>query len=447
VIDENTIIEARRTLGRRLAAYRQAAGYGQEEFAPLVHYSRSSLANVETGRQKGSRDFWQQCDELLNTGGGLMTAFGEIETTVRQRRQELARRTTHQPAPNPYDDTERGIRARVALAAHESQAFLAQWESRCLSPQTAEEFAEDLARLAAEYVHEPLDGIFDELVSVRDRAYGLLGQQRRTLDTRGLLFVAGLACGMLAHASIDLGDRRSAAHQARVASRLATEAGHTGLLAWILGTRSLIAYCLRLPDKAVEFASQGESLATSGTGRVRLAALKARGYAMQRNGPAAKLALTATEAARDATTEPDDLDAMRGILVFPPAKQHYYAASTAALVSDGIAAETYAQQAIAAYEDGPEEQCSYGDLALSRVYLAQAQLLKPKLQQDLAAAGDALRDVLALPPERRIAGLHRPLRRTQAQLGNEPLRHAPEAAQLSGQIDGFLADTPALTAK
>src|SRR6266498_909804 len=210
----------------------------------------------------------------------------------------------------PSMPTSVGIRARVARAAHESQAFLAQWESRCLSPQTVEEFAEDLSRLSAEYVHEPLDGIFDELVSVRDRAYGLLGQQRRTLDTRGLLFVAGLACGMLAHASIDLGDRRSAAHQARVASRLASEAGHNGLLAWVLGTRSLIAYCLRLPDKAVEFASQGESLAASGTGRVRLAALKARGYAMQRNGPAAKLALTATEAARDATTEPDDLDAM-----------------------------------------------------------------------------------------------------------------------------------------
>src|SRR5213080_1793778 len=111
MVNQDQISEARRALGRRLAAFRQAADYGQEEFAPLVHYSRSSLANVETGRQKGSRDFWQQCDELLNTGGGLVAAFGEVEAMVRQRRQEMARRTTPQPAPHPHDDTERGIRA------------------------------------------------------------------------------------------------------------------------------------------------------------------------------------------------------------------------------------------------------------------------------------------------------------------------------------------------
>jgi len=348
-------------------------------------------------------------------------------------------------ASAPSRPTGLGIRARVARAAHESQAFLAQWESRCLSPQTVEEFAEDLSRLSAEYVHEPLDGIFDELVSVRDRAYGLLGQQRRTADTRGLLFVAGLACGMLAHASIDLGDRRSAAHQARVASRLATEAGHNGLLAWIYGTQSLIAYCLRLSDKAVEFAERGEPYATSTASRVRLAALKARGYAACRNGPAAHQALTEALAARDSTDRHDDLDAMGGILGFPLAKQNYYAASTAALLSDATAAESYAQQAISAYETGPEEERSYGDLALSRVYLAQAQLLKPTPQQDLAAAADAVRGVLTLPAEQRIAGLQRPLHRMQAELDREPVRHAIEARQLKADIAEFLTGTRALT--
>jgi hypothetical protein len=57
-------------------------------------------------------------------------------------------------------------------------------------------------------------------------------------------------------------------------------------------------------------------------------------------------ALTEAMAARDNTDLQDDLDAMGGILSFPLAKQHYYAASTAALVSDGSAAERYAQQAI-----------------------------------------------------------------------------------------------------
>jgi DNA-binding XRE family transcriptional regulator len=445
VIDQNAITTARRTLGQRLAAYRQAAGLGQEELAPLVHYSRSSLANVETARQKGGRHFWQQCDEVLRTGGALTAAYDEIQAMEGQRRQEAARRLCRGPAPSAEDAMERGIRTRVTQAAQESQAFLSQWESRCLGPQTAEEFADDLSRLADDYVHEPLDRIFDELVSVRDRACALLAQQRRTSDTRSLLFIAALSCGMLAHASMDLGDRRSASYQVRVASRLANELRHNALLAWVFGTQSLIAYCLRLPDKAVEFASHGEAVITSGTGRVRLAALKARGYALQRNGTAANLALAVAEAARDSTTEPDDLDAMGGILLFPIAKQRYYAASTAALMSDGVAAQAYAQQAIAAYEDGPEGQRSYGDLALSRVYLAQAHLLKPAHQQDVAAAADALHAVWTLPFDQRIAGLGPPLRRTQAQLEREPLRHATEATQLRVQIDGFLADTRALT--
>ena len=88
--DDKTIARAWMTLGRRLADFRQAAGYGQAELAPLVHYSRSSLANVEVGRQKGSRDFWQACDALLDTGGALLAGFVDIEAMVRQRRQQAS---------------------------------------------------------------------------------------------------------------------------------------------------------------------------------------------------------------------------------------------------------------------------------------------------------------------------------------------------------------------
>jgi DNA-binding XRE family transcriptional regulator len=444
VIDRNAIAEARRHLGTRLAAHRRAQGYKQQEFAPLVHYSRSTLANVETGRQSGTRSFWLRCDELLAAAGALTAAYDEIQDMVRQQHREAAR-----PPGNPTThagNEGRRIPDPVALAAHQSQMFLAQWESRCISRAVVEEFADDLSRLAVDYVSRPLDQVFRELVAVRDRACSLLDERRVMADTRDLMLIAGLACGMLAHASIDLGDRQAAAHQARVASRLATEAGHQSLQSWVLGTQSLIAYCLRLPDKAIDFATRGQVVGSTGTAGVRLAALKARGYAMKRNGPAAKLALTEAEAARDrADGGVDDLEALGGVLTFPVAKQLYYAASTAALVSDGKAAEAFARQAIAAYGAAPEEQRSYGDLALARVCLAQAQLLKPQRQQDLHAAGHALDAVLCLAPEHRIAGLHRPLRRVQTDLNCEPLRHAPEAARLSRCIDGFLAEAPALT--
>lgn len=114
-------------------------------------------------------------------------------------------------------------------------------------------------------------------------------------------------------------------------------------------------------------------------------------------------------------------------------------------MSDGAAAESYALQAITAYESGPEEERSYGDLALARVYLAQAQLMKPASRRDPGAAYDVMRDVLALPPARRIAGLRRPLHHMKAQLDREPVRHTIEARRLRTEIADFLTGTRTVT--
>ncbi len=89
------VTEARRDLGARLARLRHAKGISQHRFAPLTHYGRSTVANVETGRQKASRDFWQRCDELLSTGGVLVRAFDDLE--LRARRAALQTSTRSQP--------------------------------------------------------------------------------------------------------------------------------------------------------------------------------------------------------------------------------------------------------------------------------------------------------------------------------------------------------------
>ena len=85
--ESDRIADARRALGRRLAAHRQAAGYNQVQFAPLTGYGRSTVANVETGRQKVARDFWLRCDRALGTGGDFVAGFDEIEAMVRRERQ------------------------------------------------------------------------------------------------------------------------------------------------------------------------------------------------------------------------------------------------------------------------------------------------------------------------------------------------------------------------
>lgn len=65
-------------LGQRLAHSRKAAGHTQDSFAPLVNYGRSTIANVETGRQRVGRHFWSRSDELLGTGGALTQEYDRI---------------------------------------------------------------------------------------------------------------------------------------------------------------------------------------------------------------------------------------------------------------------------------------------------------------------------------------------------------------------------------
>lgn len=89
--DRQAIAEARRTLGRQLAELRRAAGYSQQEFAPLTHYGRSTIANVEVGRQHAPRTFWQLCDDVLSASGTLSGGYDHLQTIIRQHHEEVAR--------------------------------------------------------------------------------------------------------------------------------------------------------------------------------------------------------------------------------------------------------------------------------------------------------------------------------------------------------------------
>lgn len=89
--DRDAIEAARKALGRQLAALRQAAGYSQQEFAPLTGYGRSTLANVETGRQNVARSFWVRCAQEL-ADDGLVTGYDQIEAMIEAARVEAQTR-------------------------------------------------------------------------------------------------------------------------------------------------------------------------------------------------------------------------------------------------------------------------------------------------------------------------------------------------------------------
>jgi transcriptional regulator with XRE-family HTH domain/predicted kinase len=89
-IDADAIAASRAELGRQLAAYRRAAGYSQSELAKLTDYARSTVANVEIGRQNVSRQFWERCETALSAHGALLNAYTNLQTRLAEQHKDRA---------------------------------------------------------------------------------------------------------------------------------------------------------------------------------------------------------------------------------------------------------------------------------------------------------------------------------------------------------------------
>ncbi|GAB3809974.1 helix-turn-helix domain-containing protein [Micromonospora zhanjiangensis] len=63
----------------QLRRLRTGAGLSQEEFGKLVHYSASMVSAVETGVRPLDRPFLSRADEVLNSGGLLVSLFKMME--------------------------------------------------------------------------------------------------------------------------------------------------------------------------------------------------------------------------------------------------------------------------------------------------------------------------------------------------------------------------------
>lgn len=108
-----TVTGARRELGAKLAELRDRGDFTQVRLAASVGYSRSTIANVEGGRQSVGRPFWEACDRVLAARGALVTAYGRVRELQRQRHRETA--SVHLSDP-PEEETAAADVIRRALA-------------------------------------------------------------------------------------------------------------------------------------------------------------------------------------------------------------------------------------------------------------------------------------------------------------------------------------------
>jgi hypothetical protein len=223
--------------------------------------------------------------------------------------------------------------------------------------------------------------------------------------------------------------------QARTMYVCADNADHHGLRAWARGLQSLIAYWAGRPQEAVRYARSGADLATNLTGTVTawLPSLEARAWALL---SAADETTTAIGRAADrrARHQPDDLDQIGGLLSFPVAKQHYYAAGAYVFLEGEQAnAQREAAAAIDLYENGDPQYRSYSDEAGAQADLA----LSRATDGELDGAQAALAPVLNLEPERRIGGIVASAARVHDALRARTYAASPAARDFREQIETF----------
>jgi transcriptional regulator with XRE-family HTH domain len=90
VREPDEVAALRRDLGRQLAGRRKAAGLVQRELGVLVGYSRTAVANAETGHAQIGRSLWDRADRVLGTGELFARGFDRVQAQASKAAQASA---------------------------------------------------------------------------------------------------------------------------------------------------------------------------------------------------------------------------------------------------------------------------------------------------------------------------------------------------------------------
>ncbi|MFG1878018.1 helix-turn-helix domain-containing protein [Sphaerisporangium sp. NPDC049003] len=290
----------------------------------------------------------------------------------------------------------------------------------------------DIAYLARRYLTDPLVPLIGEMAEVRDTTFSLLKDRQYPEQTRHLYALAGQACGLLANASSDLGHYDVADTHARTAWLCAELAGHDKLRAWVLSTRSLIAFWDGRTNDAIHFAEHGTQYSAQGVELVRLRSLEARARARLGDEPGTRAAL---HAASEARQHVHDEGEYAGMLAFSPGNQERCAGSAYLWLNLPESKESLERAlTLFAQETPPETGVpSYAHTTVTRLDLTMAHLRSG----DLDGALELVQPVLGLPPEMRLAGVVRRTHVLQRLLAAPALGSRSAAQELAAQIGDF----------
>ncbi|MFY1695689.1 helix-turn-helix domain-containing protein [Solwaraspora sp. WMMA2101] len=438
----NDLLQVRRGLGRRLAVLRQAAGHTQHQLSRLIHYHRSSVANVETGRQRAPRDFWQRADKLLGAGGDLLAAFDRVESQHRQHKvDQMASRFPPETIPEVSPEFGQGAAVRsIVQAAHETREHALNAGALTVSDVAIEQLRDDVSRLARRFPELELQQIVGETLRIRDLAVRLLEHTRRPAQQTELYLIVAQAAALLASESVDLGLWSPAMQYARAAYAYGEIVGHAGACAYARGMQATIAYWTGQVDDAVHYAQAAADLAPAGVARVRAYSVLARALAYRGDAGAVVSAIAIAADARSQAGRDELHDVVGGEFGFT-IEQQARCDGTALLQVGQVGQATDAARRALDLAAAIRAQWPTV-VAEARVDLAACLLLGGQLD----AVEPTLAPVWAMPPQWRRAGLIGRIDRLRGSLNDRRWRGSSIARSTVDRAAAFVAVRPELPA-
>ncbi|MER7109432.1 helix-turn-helix domain-containing protein [Streptomyces sp. NPDC000229] len=333
--------------------------------------------------------------------------------------------TTTSPAGPPAPPVAPGPEGSelVRQVAEESAAW-AQWaETSNVGDLALEQLMADVREVARDYLTDDPHTVFKRTVRHRDRVFKLLEGRQHPRQSANLYAAAGHLCGLLAWMSSDLGRLAHAETQGRTAWLCAELSGDTDLRAWVLSTRSKIAFWDGRLRDAITHARHGTDYRPGGTVGVLLACQEADAWAQLGARREAEAALVRAAEARAAVSSADDV---AGLFSCPELRQANYAAAVHLRLGDPSASLREVEMALSA-----QPAYSYGTAAQMHIAQAAAHLAL----RSVDGVAEALRPVLALPPEQRLAPVTNRLRELAAAIARSPAAGTRAAAGLQDGIE------------
>ncbi|MBM0274816.1 helix-turn-helix domain-containing protein [Micromonospora tarensis] len=383
-------------LGQMLARSRKAAGYTQETFAPLANYGRSTIANVETGRQRVGRNFWSRSDEILRTGGSLAREYDRIRyASVRQVPSEMPAPQPLDVAPGPSSSTSLEMLARRPGGDY----LVGEWNSfsilTSMLAQQRQAVSPDALLGLIEAHRECLSTLYRKAgrAPIRADIGAMLAEASvvasRLWSAQGNRALALAHCAYARQLGDRLGDRRISATARIFESNLHSEA------ATLIEADGDVMIGLRLLDEADQAATDLNPAA-----RARIAAEQAQAYAALRLPREATAALQRAEAA---VNELSPADCVGLYSDWSSARLHVYAGTCHLLLGQPDQAVEVLESAVQALEHDPANV----NVALAAaVDLASAYAETGELERSCALLGDTYNRLKA-------GGNHRGIARAQ----------------------------------